>query len=198
MKPPPWHDKRGPSACRSSHAIGLLLVGAVPPPITWQSHPLPSSHGGDQGGLQRHPGGDRAGWGTSPPLPAPCQAVDLGLHCLPCSVGKEIWKGPWVMWGYPRVVPTPSVGAGGGFSQVGSRLHPVPALHLSNTHSSGLRERWAGSGSQKAAGPWWSQRPPHPSSLSASAGSPAVLGSGAERTAGRSRAARDRQEASWR
>lgn len=128
----------------------------------------------------------------------PRQAADLGLHCLPCSVGKKIRKGPWVMWGYPRVVPTPSVGAGGGFSQVGSCLHPVPALHLSNTHSSGLRERWAGSGSQKAAGPWWSQRPPHPSSLSASAGSPAVLGSGAERTAGRSRAARDRQEASWR
>lgn len=69
MKPPRWHDKRGPSACRSSHAIGLLLVGAVPPPITWQSHPLPSSHGRDQGGLQRHPGGDTAGWETSPPPP---------------------------------------------------------------------------------------------------------------------------------
>lgn len=77
--------------CHPSSAV------AVPPHITCQSHPPPSSHRGDQGGLQSCPAGDGAGWEHLPTTTPPPQAADLGLRCPPCSVGKEIWKGPWLI-----------------------------------------------------------------------------------------------------
>lgn len=84
------------------------------PPITCQSHPLPSSHGGDQGGLQSQPGDDGAGWEHLPTAPRPGCGSGCGLPSQLC--GEGLWTGPWLMWGCSSVVPAPTVRVGGGLS----------------------------------------------------------------------------------
>lgn len=63
-------------------------------------------------------------------------------------------------------------------SRAGSPSHELAFLQAQGA----LGRLWLPASSR----PWWSQAHPHPSSLSGGAGSPAVPGSGAARTAGRS------------
>lgn len=115
------------------------------PPITCQSHPLPSSHGGDQGGLQSHPGSDGAGWEhLLPTAPRP----GCGFGCaLP-----TLLRGQGDMDRTPADVGVHTCGTNTHCQGWWRAQHPVPALHPTNSHSSRLRERGTGSGSQRAAG----------------------------------------------
>lgn len=95
-------DTRGSSAHRSPHAVRLLPIGVVPPQQrSGFSPPSPA-----KATHCPHPTeGTRVGCGAAPEvveqggehLTATPQAADLGLCCRPCSMGKRIWQGPWLM-----------------------------------------------------------------------------------------------------
>lgn len=110
------------------------------------------------------------GGNISSPLPL-AQAVDLDVTAHPA-----LWDRTLADVGMHSAVPAPTARLGGGLSIP----YSSPSLQLAFLRAQGALGRLCLPASSR---PWWSHPHPHPSSLSGGAGSPAVPGSGAARTA---------------
>lgn len=103
----PWHQ----AAANRCGVTPAAWWQSPPSPVkaTHCPHPMEGTRVGCRATLEVM----EQGGSISSPLPLD-RAADLDVHCPPCSVGKGIWTGPRLMWGCTRVVPTPTVRAGGG------------------------------------------------------------------------------------
>lgn len=157
-----------------SHPGSVVAVSPSPVKATHCPHPMEGTRVGcralvlevmEQGGYLS-------------PLPLG-QAVGVGVHCPPCSVGRGVGR-------TLADVGVHTCGTSTHCQGWWSPQHPVLALP---SHESTFLQAQGALGRlwlPVSSRPWWSHPHPHPSSLSGGAGSPAVPGSGAARTAGRS------------
>lgn len=144
-----------------------LAVQWLSPSITCQSHPLPSSQVGGQCELQSNLTGGEAGW----EIYSPCHRLPrlwIGI-CIALSAARAMVHGKDPGWSETAHVWDQRL-----LSRLAEPPHAgSPSLEHTFLWAQGvLGQLWVPGGVR----PWWSQPLPHPSSLSAGAGSPAVPG----------------------